>query len=83
MVYASIMLVSWCMCLSVVLVSCVYVCCTGFVASMVLVQLHDGKVFSLNWCLPLQESPNDTEFLFSCGPDGKVVGLFKPCELCG
>lgn len=53
---------------------CVYVCgLTGVVLGSLLVRPYCGKVFSLNWT-PSRGVCDSEDVLFSCGPDGEVVG---------
>lgn len=48
----------------------------GAVLKSVLMQPYHGKVFSLNWTLS-QGATGGSELLFSCGPDGKIVGCVE------
>ena len=36
-------------------------------------EAHKGKVFSLNWTHDISRGGSN-QLLFSCGPDGEVVG---------
>ena len=54
-------------------------CGIGAVVRSVLVQPYTGKVFSLTWTPSQGLCEGDT--LFSCGPDGKIVG-FVAVDVC-